>query len=93
MIILRKDIHIPVVVVKKKRGSCEVHVPDLGLTVTGYDYISAISNAIFYVSSIYYYNLDHNMELQFTRTYADVEKTLSKYPKNAFVTFLNITEN
>ena len=89
---LRKDIHIPVVVVKTK-GTCEVHIPDLDLVVKGYDYIAAIANAIFYVSSIYYYNLDQNVTLQFTKTFNEVEDSLKSYPKNAFATFINLTEN
>lgn len=93
MLKLRKDIHIPVIVVKQKRGGCEVHVPDLNIVVKGYDYISAISNAIFYVSSIYYYNLDHNVNVPFRMSYQEVESSLHSFPKSAFATLINITEN
>lgn len=93
MLKLRKDVHIPVIVVKDKKGKCSVYVPDLDIVVNGYDYISAISNAIFYVSSIYYYNLNQNVTLKFLKTYQEVEDELHKYPKNAFATLINLTEN
>lgn len=93
MIKIRKDIHVPVICCPKENGAVDVIVPDLHITISGKDYVEAIANAIFYVSSIYYFNLERDYLLPFSATYSEVEDSLGKYPKGSFATLINIADN
>lgn len=92
MLKLRKDIHVPVLCTLNKDMSCDIVVPDLQITVHGKDYIEALSNAMFYVSSIYYYNKERYHDIAFSYLYSEVEDMCSKYSQNTIATVINLTE-
>jgi len=86
---IRKDFQIPVVITHTKH-KCDIYVPDFEVTIHGDDYVDAISNAIMKISAIYYYNLERNLTINLTTTYADAEK-LCNNKRNSFATYIALT--
>lgn len=83
---IRKDIQIPVVIMHTKMY-CDIYIPDMEITIHGRDYVDTISNAIMKASAIYYYNLERNIQIQFTTTYQQAE---SMCKRGAFASYIGL---
>lgn len=87
---LDKNLQVPAIVTMSG-DKCDIHVPDLKITVHGQDYVEAMANAMLNVSAIYYYNHDRNIPIQLTKTYAEVEREACNRRNGSFATYLSLT--
>ena len=91
MVTWDKETRVPVII-QTGKGSVDITIPDLEMTVHGTDYLSAIALAVLRSSAVYYYNLEHNLPTTLNHSYAEVERMALKKGKGAFATLLRLSE-
>ena len=85
---INEDLQLPVVVKTQKKGSVNIYIPDLEITIHGADLVSALAEAILKSSAIYYYNIERNVRFEFKTTFAQCEKLCTG---KDFATFIGLT--
>lgn len=85
-----KNLQVPAIVTMTKVG-CSVDVPDLNITIHGRDYLEALANAMLNVSAIYYYSHEHNLSMNLSKTYQEVEAMAFARNDGSFATYLGLT--